>query len=199
VDDVDDDTMLLEPEPHIPDMPEVSGIPGVVEVPGVADAPDEIGISDVTAVAGAALPAAIPPPSKLEVDPNIPDGAVPKVEHVVPAPGIEIVPVTPVGTGLTPGDPISVEPRGMPVGETAEPVPRPSGEVAPMVGVGLVIPPTCAIATLPTNSAARTATINESLIAVLDSPRRTPMSISFATIPPRAWPSDIGRSLIGVT
>jgi hypothetical protein len=78
--------------------------------------------------------------------------------------GIEIVPVTLVGAGLIPGDAISVEPRGTPVGETVESVPMPSGEVAPMVGVGLAIPLTCAIATLKMRSAGRTVAINETLI-----------------------------------
>jgi hypothetical protein len=55
----------------------------------------------------------------------------------------------------------------MPVGETVEPVPMPSGEVAPMVGVGLAIPLTCAIAELQTTSAGMTAAINDSLIASL--------------------------------
>jgi hypothetical protein len=117
----------------------------------------------------------------------------------VPLLGIEIVPVTPVGAGLTPGDTISVEPRGMPVGETAEPVPKPSGEVAPMVGVGLAIPLTCAMAALQSTSAGRTAAINENLIGVLRMatalPQRALMSISFATIPRGARLSDIGQSL----
>ena len=127
---VDDEAMLLDPEPHIPDSPEVSSIPDVVDIPDVADIPDELDIADVAAVAGDVVPTAIPPPSKLVVDPNIDDGEVPTVEHVVPLLGIEIVPVAPVGAGLMPGDAISVEPRGMPVGETVEPVPMPSGEVA---------------------------------------------------------------------
>jgi len=151
---VDDEAMLLEPEPHIPDKPEVSSIPEVVDVPDVAeiaddvDSPGEVVIPDVAAVAGAVLPIAIPPPSKLVVDPNIDDGAVPMVEHVVPLLGIAIVPVASPGAGLTPGDAISVEPSGIPVGETDEPVPIPSGEVAPRLGVGLAIPLTCAIAEL---------------------------------------------------
>jgi hypothetical protein len=162
---VDDEAILLEPEPHIPDIPEVSSIPEVVDIPDVADIPDEVDIPDVAAVAGAADPAAIPPPSKLAVDPNIDDGEVPKVEHVVPLLGIAMVPVT-VGAGLTPGDAISVEPRGMPVWDTAEPVPMPSGEVAPIVGVGLAMPLTCAVAALQTTSAGRIAAINENLIGV---------------------------------
>jgi hypothetical protein len=48
---VEEEAVLLEPEPHIPDMPEVSSMPEVVDIP------------DVAAVAGAAVPIAIPPPS----------------------------------------------------------------------------------------------------------------------------------------
>jgi hypothetical protein len=166
---VEDETMLLEPEPHIPDMPEVCSIPEVVDIPEVAeiaddvDSPEEPAIPDA-AVAGAAVPAAIPPPSKLEVDPNMEDGAVPMVEQDVLLPGMEIVPVASPGAGLTPGDAISVEPSGIPVGETDEPVAdMPSGEVAPKVGVGLVIPLTCATATLQTKSPARIAAIIDNL------------------------------------
>jgi hypothetical protein len=84
----------------------------------------------------------------------------------VPPLGIAIVPVTPVGAGLTPGDAISVEPRGMPVGETVGSVPMPSGEVAPTVGVGVAIPPTCAVAPLKMKSAGTMLAINEILIGV---------------------------------
>jgi hypothetical protein len=161
---VEDEIMLLEPEPHIPDMPEVCSIPVVVDSPEVAEIPDDVDIPDVAALAGAAVPIAIPPPSKLEVDPNIEDGAVPMVEHVVLLPGMEIVPVVSPGAGLTPGDAISVEPSGIPVGETDEPVvAMPSGEVAARLGVGLAIPLTCAIATLQTKNAGRIAAINDNL------------------------------------
>jgi hypothetical protein len=50
--------------------------------------------------------------------------------------GVVIVPVT-VGAGLTPGDAISVEPIGIPVGPTVELAPIPSGEVVPSEGVGM--------------------------------------------------------------
>src|SRR5712672_374002 len=80
---VDDEAMLLDPEPHIPDIPEVSSIPEVVEIPDVDVGIPDIDGPDVAAVAGAADPASMPPPSKLAVDPNIDDGEVPKVEHVV--------------------------------------------------------------------------------------------------------------------
>jgi hypothetical protein len=164
---VDDAAMLLEPEPHIPDMPEVCSIPDVVDIPDDGDIPDVAIVPDVAAVAGAAVPIAIPPPSKLAVDPNIDDGAVPMVEHVVLLPDMEIVPVASPGAGLTPGDAISVEPRGMPVGETAELVPKPSGEVAPRVGVGLASPLTCAMATLQTSIVGKTAAISENLTGTL--------------------------------
>jgi hypothetical protein len=164
---VEEEAMLLEPEPHIPDMPEVG------------DIPDEADMGDDVAVAGAAAPTAIPPPSKLVVDPNIPDGEVPKVEQFALLPDIEAVPVT-SGAGLIPGDAISVAPKGMPVGETVDPVVMPSGEVAPMLGVGLTIPLTCALAALQTTSAGRTAAINAALTR----------DLRFSM---HAWLSDIGQ------
>jgi hypothetical protein len=184
---VEEEAMLLEPEPHIPDMPEVSSMPEVVDMPDVVDIPDDVVIPDEAymaddiAEAGAAVPTAIPPPSKLVVDPNIPDGEVPKVEHDVPLPGIEAEPVT-IGAGLTPGDAISVEPKGIPVGETVDPVVMPSGEVALMLGVGLTIALTCASAALQT-STGRIAAINATPSRIL----------RFAMHSPDAWLSDIGQ------
>lgn len=66
---VEEEAMLLEPEPHIPDMPEVSSMPEVVDIPDVADMPDDVvigddvDIPDAAAVAGVVVPIAIPPPS----------------------------------------------------------------------------------------------------------------------------------------
>jgi hypothetical protein len=69
---VDDEAMLLEPEPHIPDIPEVSSIPDDVVIPAETDGTvicDDVDVpgvavgSVVAAVAGAAVPAAVPPPS----------------------------------------------------------------------------------------------------------------------------------------
>src|ERR1700682_2616994 len=72
---VDDEAMLLEPEPHIPDIPDVSSIPEDVDIPDVADIPDDVDVPDVAvvpdievvpvvaAVAGGVLPEAVPPPS----------------------------------------------------------------------------------------------------------------------------------------
>ena len=83
---VDDEAMLPEPEPHIPDIPDVSIVPEDVDIPGVAEIPDDDDIPGiaivsgvavpvvtglpvvimppvVAAVAGAVVPAAVPPPS----------------------------------------------------------------------------------------------------------------------------------------
>jgi hypothetical protein len=84
---VDDEAMLLEPEPHIPDIPDVLSIPKDVDIPvgtvisddvdvpgvavgsvvaavgSVAVVPDVAMLPVVAAVAGAAVPGAIPPPS----------------------------------------------------------------------------------------------------------------------------------------
>jgi hypothetical protein len=60
---VDDAATLLEPEPHIPDRPEVS-IAEVVGIPDANDAPGDIAVAPAAApVAGVADPVAIPPPS----------------------------------------------------------------------------------------------------------------------------------------
>jgi hypothetical protein len=142
---LDDAAMLFEPEPHIPDIPEVSSIPEDVDVdiPEDADIPGIATVPGSTALAGVEAPTAVPPPSKLADDPNISEGEVATVGHaVLPAVvGIVIVPVTPVGTGLTPADAISVEPSGIPVpvGAADEPIAMPSGEVAPIVGVGATV------------------------------------------------------------
>jgi len=137
---VDDAAVLLEPEPHIPDNPDVSSIPDVVEIADDDDMPDDIDVPDV-AVAGDVVPIAVPPPSKVAVDPNIADGEVPKVEHVVPllVLGVIDVPATP-GIGLTPGEAISVEPIGIPVPPTDAPELLPSGEVALSEGVAGTVP-----------------------------------------------------------
>jgi hypothetical protein len=60
---VDEEAMLLEPEPHIPDSPEVCSIPDVVDIPDVDEVLDIAIESDMAPVAGVMLPTAIPPPS----------------------------------------------------------------------------------------------------------------------------------------
>jgi hypothetical protein len=59
---VEDAATLLEPEPHMPDIPEVSS--DVVGIPDGTDISDDVDVPGVVAaVAGAAAPGAIPPPS----------------------------------------------------------------------------------------------------------------------------------------
>jgi hypothetical protein len=101
---VDDAAMLLAPEPHIADNPDVSSIPDDVDTPDVAAIADEVDIPDIpdVAVAGVAVPVAmaIPPPSYVAGAPNVPIGEVATIEHAAPllALGMVIVPVTPLGT-----------------------------------------------------------------------------------------------------
>ena len=60
---LDDAAMLLEPEPHIPVNPDVSGIPEDVDSPEVAEIAVELDIPDDPEGAGGVVPVAIPPPS----------------------------------------------------------------------------------------------------------------------------------------
>jgi hypothetical protein len=172
----DDAATLLEPEPHIPDIPDVSSTPEDPEDTGISDvtdvaAPDVAVVLAFAMVAGAAVPTDIPPPSKLALEPNISEGEVATVGHavLVVVVGMVIVPVTPAGSGLTPGEVISVEPSGIPVGEPEPPVATPSGDVAPIVGVGVTVPSncpsTCAMAALQ-KSAARIAATSGSFMDV---------------------------------
>jgi hypothetical protein len=43
---LDDAAMLLEPEPHIPDNPDVSSIPGDVDTPDVAEIAEDVDIPE---------------------------------------------------------------------------------------------------------------------------------------------------------
>jgi hypothetical protein len=94
------------------------------------------------------------------------------VEHVVPLlviaplPGIAIVCVTPIGTGLDPGDVISVAPNGIPVVPTEGP--NPSGVVASSEGVAVIGSSTWASAGPAHNNNQAVATINNGLMQ--DSP-----------------------------
>ncbi len=178
---VDDAATLLEPEPHIPDIPDVSSIPedpefiGSSVVTGAADGSDIAPVPEFVAVAGIVVPIPVPPPSKLALEPNISAGEVATVAHaaLLVVVGIVIVPVVPVGSGLTPGELISVAPNGTPAGEIAPPVATPSGEVAPTMGVGLTdasdCPPTCAMAKLQTKSDGTITAMNETLTRILHS------------------------------
>jgi hypothetical protein len=114
-----------------------------------------------------------------------------------------IVPVTPVGTGLRPAEVISVEPSGIPAGDAPEPDVMPSGDVAPIVGVGVTVPSNgmsaCARATLQENSAARTTAVDTNLVGIFRLPtelrRQAPTSLIFATGTLAVRLSDIGQSL----
>jgi hypothetical protein len=113
-----------------------------------------------------------------------------------------IVPVTPVGTGLRPAEVISVEPSGIPAGDAPEPDVMPSGDVAPIVGVGVTVPSNgmsaCARATLQENSAARTTAADTNLVGIFRLPielrRQAPTSVVFATGSLAVRLSDIGQS-----
>lgn len=70
---LEDAATLLEPEPHMPDMPAVSSVPDVVDIPKLCVIPDVVDMDEVAVVPddmsvdAAAFPAApaiaIPPPS----------------------------------------------------------------------------------------------------------------------------------------
>jgi hypothetical protein len=106
------------------------------------------------------VPSANPPPSKLVLAPARPDDEVPPEvpvpEQIAPLPA---TPAVSTGAGLRLGDGSSVAPMPTPVGETDKPGVMPSGDVEPIPGVGLPIPPTCAKAGLPPKGAASIATI----------------------------------------
>jgi hypothetical protein len=133
----DDEAPLLELVPHVP---EVAAPPGNVPVPTPS-----------------------PPPSKVVLEPDIPNDGLPMTKHVVPFP---VIPIVAAAAGLSPGDASSVAPMGIPAGGTGEPAAMPSGEVAPIPGVGLPIPPTCANAGMQPKSAACIAAINRRRIMI---------------------------------
>jgi len=83
--------------------------------------------------------------------------------HALPAAG---VPGIPLGSGLSPGDASSVEPKGIPIGGTGEPGAIPSGEVAPITGVGAPMPPIWATAGLHPKTIASTAAVSVTRIVV---------------------------------
>jgi hypothetical protein len=166
---LEDAVMLLAPEPHIPINPDVASIPEVIDAPDVADIadddiPDDIdGLPGVAAVAGVVVPPAIPPPSYVVGDPNVPSGEVATVEHAAPllAFGTVIVPVKPLGTVLTPDDAFS----GKPLGPTDSPGTIPNEEVTPSEGVAVVIA-ACAKAALWHNKDEVTQTVSMTAVAM---------------------------------
>jgi hypothetical protein len=138
---VDDAARLPDPAPHMLWVPDVSIR---ADVGGI---PDDDCIAIV--LCGVTVPTGMPPPSKLDADPNIVDGAVPMVEHTV----LPMIPVEGSGAGLTPAEVISVAPNGMPVPPTGAPGTMPSGEVAESEGVGITAA-CCAMAWLQSSAEA---------------------------------------------
>jgi len=161
--------------PALPISMEPNGIPVRAAPPGDADdvAADNEALPlelvpqapDIAALPGNDVPAPVPvpPPSKVVLEPDIPNDGLPITKHVVPFP---VIPIAPVGAGLSPGDASSVAPMGIPAGATGEPGAMPSGEVAPIPGVGLPIPPTCANAGEQPKNAACIAAINARRIMI---------------------------------
>ena len=183
--------MLPAPEPHIPVNPDVASIPEVVDNPDVADIADEVEMADdpddidgppgVAAPAGAVVVApAIPPPSYVVGDPNVPNGEVPTVEQAVPllAFGTVIVPVVPLATVLPAGDATN------PFGPIDSVTPAPSEEVTPSEGVAVVIP-AWANAGLLASKGQTAATISNGLIENSPPKRRiTQRAASTAAVEP---------------
>jgi hypothetical protein len=102
--------------------------------------------------------------------------------QVVPFP---VIPIVPGGAGLTPGDVSSVAPMGIPVGATGELGDMPSGEVAPILGVGLPIPPTCATAGVQLKRAACIAAINTRRMSSLHQSLTLPAPSGYPGLAPR--------------
>jgi hypothetical protein len=101
---------------------------------------------------------------------------------IAPLVGIVIVPVTPVGAGLTPSDVSSVAPSGTPLAPTDELGPMPSGEVAPSVGIVVSGSSTWANVGPAQNKEQAVATINNGLIEKLpDRQRQTLNMLSSAS------------------
>jgi hypothetical protein len=151
----------------------------VAQVPDAVPAVPPPSNSIVETAVGAAAPAVdIPVPTDVPVIELVRPDVVPAIEVPVPETvgglpkevcGIEppmpahcvTVPIVDVPSiGLIPGVLSSIAPMGMPVGATGKPGPMPSGEVAPMLGTGLGVPPTCANTGLHAKSAASALTIN---------------------------------------
>jgi hypothetical protein len=65
----DDAVMLLEPEPHIPDNPDVSSIPEDVDSPEVAEIVEDVDIPDVAMLPGFAVAAGVVVPVAIPIPP----------------------------------------------------------------------------------------------------------------------------------
>ena len=128
-----------------------------------ADAADPVRTLPVVAVQPPDVVPLVPPPSKTEVEPDMPVVEL-VLEPAVPQGELPSVGETPDVVGLTPGDASSTAPWGMPVGATADPGPMPRGEVMPSGD-----PPTCAIAEPPPNRATARVAATKRIIIVRSS------------------------------
>jgi hypothetical protein len=129
--------------PVAPPVPVVP-VPGTLVVAGVLGIP------------------AMPPPSKVPVELDVPDVALPATEHGMVLPVVVPNDDAPFGIGLTPLVPSSVAPIGMPAGAADRLPPLPSGEVGSMVGDET--DDVCANAALLPSRAATIATMNQCLM-----------------------------------
>jgi len=124
---------------------------------------DEVALL-VPAQAGDEAPP-MPPPSNIAVEvcgvELPPEIELPTPEQFI-FPGVR-------GGGLMPGIAISVAPIGFPVGPTGDPGNMSSGEVAPIPGVELPTPLTCAKLGLQPTTAATSPTISACFICTLHS------------------------------
>jgi hypothetical protein len=139
----------------LPMLPSPSPAAGVIAVP---DAVPPVPVAAGLQVLAIDEPDIVPPPSKVELDPAmpVPDVIIPVLDPEIPLPDVVIpvlepaIPVldvavpahnVPPASGLSPPVLSSVAPSGMPMGpDGALKFIVPSGDVAPMPGVG----PTCA-------------------------------------------------------
>jgi hypothetical protein len=122
--------------PALPVSTEPNGIPTGEAPPGDGvdiaddDAVPVVGLVPQFAVLpGNGIPIAIPPPSKVVPELDSPEDEVACTGHAAPLP---VIPGEPAGSGLRPGDGISVAPMAFPVGGTVVAPVMPGGEVVPI-------------------------------------------------------------------
>jgi hypothetical protein len=168
--------------PPTPSSVEPIGIPtrpvGDVDPIPVGDEADEAGPPAGPVAMPAQVPEAVParlPPSKSEPDAGL---EVPVPDPPLKLPAVELMPAhvavllvvgglsgdVPEVVGLTPTDPNSVVPSGIPVGATGAAGPLPSGDVMPS-GEG-PIPPTWADANPQVNKYAAAAAIRTRVMPI---------------------------------
>jgi hypothetical protein len=148
---------------HRPDAVPVKPPPSktAVDVP----VPDDVPVMDVlVAVPVLEVLALEVPIVELPVPTDV--GGMPPMPPHRMAEEVAVPGVDPVAAGLTPVVPIPVAPSGMFVGGTGAPRPMPSGDVNPMDGVPVAVPPTCARAEPQPKRNAAVVTIEKRVIIV---------------------------------